>query len=114
GFQGPQGECEPCFDLTTQIPLILEGQDVADFDYSFHLDEVDSWFGDNPIANPDSFCITENTTIYVFISGAGNPNCADSTSFELIVNCAFTPPANMELCDNDHNNSEDVDLADLA
>src|SRR5699024_1807536 len=48
------------FDLTNQIPLILEGQNSDYITITFHIDETDAKNNENAIINPDHFENTKN------------------------------------------------------
>lgn len=74
------------FDLTTQIPAILDGQDPAEFNVSFHLTEIEASTNTNPIANPDAYENTENPqTLYVRVEFEDFPSCYSIVQFDLIV-----------------------------
>ncbi len=74
------------FDLTSQIPSILDGQDPDDFEVSFHLTELDAQTGNNAIVNPESYENSSNPeTIFVRVQRANQPSCYSIVNFDLIV-----------------------------
>ena len=77
------GNEEATFDLESQIPTILDGQDPADFNVSFHLTQLDSEAGANPIANPSAYTNTTNPeTIYVRVERADEDTCFSTVNFD--------------------------------
>lgn len=94
------------FDLTTQIPIILDGQDPADFNITFHLSEVDASNNASAIANPDAYVNTTNPeTIFVRVERADLPTCFAIVDFDLIVTQGFeittNLPESVALCEGD-------------
>lgn len=94
------------FDLTTQIPVILDGQDPSDFNVSFHLFEAQATTNSAPIVNPESYENTENPqTIYVRVEYADFPSCFSVVQFELIVEDGIdietNLPDSLAFCDNE-------------
>lgn len=74
------------FDLTSQIPAILDGQDPAEFNVSFFITEDDALTNSNPIANPDAYENTQNPqTIFVRVDFVVQTSCFSTVQFDLIV-----------------------------
>ncbi|MEX0996820.1 MAG: gliding motility-associated C-terminal domain-containing protein [Flavobacteriaceae bacterium] len=101
------------FDLTTQIPVILDGQDPADFNVTFHLTEDEALTNTNPIATPDAYENTENPqTIYVRVEFADFPSCYSTVQFDLIVEPGIdletNLPDSLSYCDNEPSQSLDA------
>jgi len=98
------------FDLTAQIPVILDGQDPADFNVSFHLSEIDAATNTNPIATPEGYENTENPqTIFVRVEFADFPSCYAIVQFDLIVepgvDLETNLPDSLSYCDNEPSQS---------
>ena len=94
------------FDLTTQIPIILDGQDPAEFNISFHLSEANASLNVNAIANPEAYVNTANPeTIFVRAERADLPTCFVIVNFDLIVTQGFEIitglPESVTLCEGD-------------
>ncbi len=100
------GNEEATFDLDSQIPAILDGQDPAGFNVSFHLTQLDSEAGANEIATPSAYTNTSNPeTIYVRVERAGEETCFSNVTFDLIVGLVVDfetdLPATVDLCSTD-------------
>src|SRR5690606_3760448 len=106
------------FDLT-EIYGEIYGDDLepSSFEITFHLsmEDLENWW--NLEWNPPYPLLTEYQaisnpqTIYVKVQDY-NSDCYKIRAFDLItVDCAFTPPLPVFLCDNDKNGSESIDLA---
>ncbi|MEM7186404.1 MAG: gliding motility-associated C-terminal domain-containing protein [Bacteroidota bacterium] len=100
------GNEEATFDLTSQIPTILDGQDPADFNVSFHLTQLDSEAGANPIADPTAYVnISNPETIYVRVERADEATCFSTVNFDLIVGIVVDfetdLPEMVDLCSTD-------------
>lgn len=94
------------FDLTTQIPAILDGQDPADFSVSFHLTEDDALTNSDPIANPEAYENTENPqTLFVRVEFADFPTCYSTVQFDLVVELGIeletNLPETLAYCDSE-------------
>jgi gliding motility-associated-like protein len=84
------------FNLEDQIATILNGQDPALFNTSFHLTQFDAEANQNPITNPDAYTNTSNPeSIYVRVEKAAEPTCFSTVSFQLIVNELFDLSGNL-------------------
>ncbi len=74
------------FDLTSVIDTVLDGQDPAMFNVSFHTTQLQAEAGVNAIDSPDAY---ENTTspetIYVRVEDFDEPTCFSVVDFDLIV-----------------------------
>ena len=100
------GDGVEVFDLETQIPIILDGQDPGNFDISFHRSLFDAEANVNPIVVPSAYSnITSPETIFVRVQNTGEASCFNTVFFDLIVNpeVAFTTNLETEiaLCSND-------------
>jgi gliding motility-associated-like protein len=100
------GNEEASFDLESQIPTILNGQDPADFSLSFHLTQLDSEAGANAIATPSAYTNTSNPeTIYVRVERANEETCFSNVTFDLIVGLVVDFDTNLpdaiDLCSTD-------------
>jgi len=94
------------FDLTSTIPEILNGQDAADFNISFHLTQLDADTSINAIAAPDMYINTSNPqTIYVRVDNISEPSCFSTVDFDLILNTVIdlitNLPDTVALCSTD-------------
>ncbi len=94
------------FDLESQIPTILDGQDPADFTITFHTSLFDAEADQNAIDTSDAYTNVSNPeTIYVRVEKANDPLCFSTVSFDLIVNevIDFTTnlPNTLDLCSTD-------------
>ena len=85
-INGNDDEAE--FDLSTMLDTILNGQDPAVFDVSFHESDADAQNGTDPLG--DSYTNTSNPqNIYARIYNRLTPDdleCYDVASFNLVVN----------------------------
>jgi len=80
------GNGEATFDLTTQIPTILNGQDPALFNISFHHTLLEAQANTNPIATPNAYVNVANPeTVYVRAEKVDDPTCFATVEFDLIV-----------------------------
>jgi len=91
------------FDLTTQIPSILNGLDPSEFEISFHTTLIDAESSFNAIDTPDAYInVGSPETIYVRVEIAGQPLCFSIVSFDLvlfnIIDLTTNLPASVELC----------------
>lgn len=94
------------FDLDSQIPTILDGQDPALFNTSFHLSLLDAGGNINPITNSAAYNNSVNPeTIYVRVEKVNEPTCFSTVEFDLIVqeliDFQIALPTTFNLCDTD-------------
>jgi gliding motility-associated-like protein len=94
------------FDLSSQIAEILDGQNPADFEITFHTSQEDADLGDNPIATPTTYLNTTNPeTIYVRVERLNQNDCFTTTSFDLIVELPLVIttnlPSQLDVCANE-------------
>ena len=74
------------FDLESQIPTILDGQDPAQFNITFHLSQLNAEANIGAIDTPSAYENTENPeTIYVRVEKASEPTCYSTVEFDLLV-----------------------------
>ena len=74
------------FDLTAQTTTILNGQDPAEFNITFHLSQDDADANTGAIATPNAYVNTTNPeAIYVRVERVDNPACFSTVDFNLIV-----------------------------
>lgn len=100
------GNQEGIFDLDSQTPIILNGQDPLLFNTTYHLSQFDADINQNPIVNTGAYVNTTNPqTIFVRVEKADEITCFSTVSFDLIVqeliNFEITLPSLIELCDTD-------------
>ncbi|WGF93333.1 gliding motility-associated C-terminal domain-containing protein [Aequorivita marisscotiae] len=100
------GDETEVFNLEDQISIILNGQDPALFNTSFHLSQFESEANQNAITNPSAYTNVSNPeTIYVRVEKANEPTCFSTVSFQLIVNPIFdlsgNLPSEVQLCVGD-------------
>ena len=94
------------FNLENQIAIILNGQDPALFNTSFHLTQFNAESNQFPIADPATYTNVSNPeTIYVRVEKANEPTCFSTVSFQLIVDPIFdltgNLPTEIQLCVGD-------------
>ncbi len=94
------------FDLTSQIAEILNGQNAADFELTFHTSQGDADLGDNPIATPAAYQNLANPeTIYTRVQRLNQDDCFSTTSFDLIVELPIVIttnlPTQLDVCANE-------------
>jgi gliding motility-associated-like protein len=85
----PGNDGSEIFDLTMANSEVLNGQNPADFNITYHttLNGAQSGMGTDQIMNDTAYPSNTTTpeTIFVRIEAATNPTCADDTSFTLTV-----------------------------
>jgi gliding motility-associated-like protein len=82
----PDGNGTEIFNLEDQIPTILNGQDPALFNVSFHNTQFEAEANYNPIATPNAYSnISNPETIYVRVEKVAEPSCFNTVSFQLIL-----------------------------
>ncbi|MEM6514628.1 MAG: gliding motility-associated C-terminal domain-containing protein [Bacteroidota bacterium] len=79
------------FDLVSHIPNLLDGQNIADFDVTFYLNETDANNSENAIENPSAFT-SGSQTLFIRVSNTNASNCFAIGSFDII--SIVTPIAN--------------------
>ncbi|RDK88238.1 gliding motility-associated C-terminal domain-containing protein [Marinirhabdus gelatinilytica] len=94
------------FDLTVQIPTILDGQDPADFNITFHNTLLDAEAGQLAIDDPTAYSNTVNPeTIYVRVERVEQETCFSTVAFDLILNAIIDLttdlPTEVNLCDDE-------------
>lgn len=92
------------FNLDSQIPTILNGQDPLLFNTSFHLSQLEAEANLNAISNTSVYNNTANPeTIYVRVEKASEPTCFSTVNFDLnvqlLIDLEIALPANINLCD---------------
>lgn len=73
------------FNLTSQIPAILNGQSPNDYQVSFFETQNDAYNNINPIANPSSYTNSSNFQVIYFRISSLNSFCYATSSFMLEV-----------------------------
>ena len=91
------------FDLESNSPNILNGQDPATFAVSYYANQIDAEAGVNALVSP--YDNTSNPqTIYARVENTSASDCYKVTPFDLIVNdipvSSFTPDFDYEVCPN--------------
>lgn len=94
------------FELTTVIDTVLDGQDPANFNVSFHLTEFDAQSDQNEINNASAYENEANPeTIFVRVDRANEETCFSTVTFDLIVDQVVdfdtTLPENTVVCSSD-------------
>ena len=94
------------FDLTSVIDTVLDGQDPANFNVSFHLTEFDAQADQNEIANAAAYVNGANPeTIYVRVDRVNEETCFSTVEFDLIVDEVIDFDTNLpepaEICSSD-------------
>ncbi|MBC8757709.1 hypothetical protein H2O64_23785, partial [Kordia sp. YSTF-M3] len=100
------------FDLSLQIPQILDTQNPADFNITFHANQTDANDDLNPL--PTMYNGADSETIFVRIeSSQVGSNCHSTTMFQLFFNAlpVANQPSNIVTCDLDNNGFEIFDLS---
>lgn len=101
----PAGEAG-VFNLEDQIPIVLDGQDPALFNVSFHTTELDAQANTNAITNPSAYeNVSDPETIYVRVENVDQPSCFSIVSFELSIEDAVVLtndlPSEVVICSTD-------------
>jgi len=94
------------FDLTTQIPTILDGANPAELNVSFHITQFDAEAGQLAIADPTNYnSVTNPETIYVRVERVTQEACFATVNFDLILNPVIDLttdlPTEVGVCDTD-------------
>jgi len=109
------------FDLASLEALVLGGQSNSEFTISYHTSQEDADSNSNPLGSPYVNLVAfQSEQIYARIESNVNPNCYDSTDFEIGV--ASSPSANavlFEKCDDagdgdDTNGFTEFDLNNIS
>jgi gliding motility-associated-like protein len=74
------------FDLGALIPDILGTQSDTDFAVTFHNSQSDADSNSNPLTIPYYNTTPNQETVFARIENISNPDCFDTTSFNLVVN----------------------------
>ncbi|WP_443632542.1 T9SS type B sorting domain-containing protein [Candidatus Marifrigoribacter sp. Uisw_064] len=108
------GAAPGIFDLTVNTPIVLGGQNPADFNVSYHNSQIDADTNTAPIATPAAYLITgTNETIYIRIEDLTGV-CIVTANFDIIFNPAIAgviTPNPYILCDSDESGDEEIDLS---
>ena len=72
------------FDLSSQNEIILEGQNIDNFDVSYHISEQDAMNGENPLESQYQN-LTNPQTIYARVESSNAYECFSITSFDLVI-----------------------------
>ncbi|WP_439152036.1 PKD domain-containing protein, partial [Winogradskyella sp.] len=91
------------FDLGSQIPDILGGQDPATFNVSFHSTQADADNNSMPLATNYTNTIPNLEPVFVRVEDPANPDCFGTITFDLIVNPVpdIVPVSPLQVCDDD-------------
>ncbi len=100
------GDMVEIFDLTSQIPTILNGEDAADFNISFHTTQLDAEANASPIGTPSAYAnTTDPETIFVRVERVLDESCFSFVAFDLILNDIFSLannlPSTIDICSTD-------------
>ncbi|WP_443632543.1 T9SS type B sorting domain-containing protein [Candidatus Marifrigoribacter sp. Uisw_064] len=102
------------FDLTVNTPIVLGGQNPADFNISYHNSQIDADTNTAPIATPAAYLITgANEIIYIRIEDLTGV-CFVTANFDIIFEGAIAgviTPNPYVICDQDATGDEEVDLS---
>ncbi|MBV1923727.1 MAG: hypothetical protein KUG68_06855, partial [Flavobacteriaceae bacterium] len=102
------------FDLTTNTPIVLGGQNPADFNISYHNSQADANTNTAPIGTPAAYTITgTNETIYIRLEDLTGA-CFVTANFDIIFEGAIAgavSPNPYFICDQDATGDEEVDLS---
>jgi len=80
------GNSEATFNLESQNPIILDGQDPLDFNITFHTSQGDAELNLNAIITPTAYQNTSNPeTIFVRVEKAIETTCFSIVDFDLII-----------------------------
>ncbi|TVZ55467.1 gliding motility-associated-like protein [Lutibacter sp. Hel_I_33_5] len=90
------------FNLESQTPILLSGQNAANFTVTYHLSTSNANTGTNALSSPFKNLIKDRQTIYARVTNKLNNCFSNVTSFDIIVNPL--PIVNqlndIEICDN--------------
>ena len=94
------------FDLNSKDNEVLNGQNSADFNISYHLSQNDADNNVNPLASPYPYTDTSMPLpVFVRLETISDPTQFESTSFNLIVSQTptITTPNDIIVCDDNTN-----------
>ncbi|RAR74074.1 choice-of-anchor L domain-containing protein, partial [Flavobacterium aciduliphilum] len=88
------------FNLETNTPIILNGQNPNNYEINYHLNLTDAQNINNPILNPTNYHGTNGQVIYASIQDLTGTGCTEVKSFVLLTNCPTitSPSTNQSLC----------------
>ncbi|MAZ72946.1 MAG: hypothetical protein CMC70_07340 [Flavobacteriaceae bacterium] len=94
------------FDLTVQIPTILDGANPAELNVTFHNTQLDAEADQLAIDDPANYSSVSNPeTIYVRVERVSQETCFATVNFDLILNpiidLTTNLPTEVNLCDTD-------------
>lgn len=94
------------FDLTTQIPTILDGANPGELNVSFHTSQFDAEADQFAIADPANYSSVANPeTIYVRVERISQETCYSMVDFDLILNpvvdLTTDLPTEVNICDTE-------------
>ncbi|GGE20027.1 choice-of-anchor L domain-containing protein [Psychroflexus salis] len=98
----------PVFDLTQQSSTLLEGNSILDSNsLSFYQSENDAINATNEIVNLQNFSASSlNQSIWARVESGANPDCFETTSFNLVTQELADVNLNVDdiiVCDNTNN-----------
>lgn len=102
------------FDFSTTDPQILDTQNPSDFNIEYFTSQADADLGSVngaiPLTSPYP---SGGEQVFVRIENVNNPDCFETTDFELFVDAqpVASPAQDLRICDTGNDNSEDVDLS---
>ena len=102
-------------DLTSLDIKILNGQDPALFDVTYHHSQIDAETGANPIASPYYNLTPNSERIFYRIENNQNTDCYGTLFFDLkVYNLPIANPIpDIEVCDDDNDGFFSFDFNDL-
>lgn len=94
------------FDLTAQIPTILDGANPGELNVSFHNTQFEAEANQFPIADPANYSSVENPeTVFVRVERIAQETCFATVDFDLIlnpiVNLTTDLPTEINICDTE-------------
>lgn len=108
--------CQAVFDLTVTEAEIIGSQNPAGLVLSYHESQADADTGSNAISASDYLSIAYQNTIHVRVENTSDPNCYDTTTFQLNIFDTPVPTEvpDWEVCDNDNDGRYTFDLIEKA
>ncbi len=102
----------PEIDVSVKDSEVLGGQSASTFTVSYHASLIDAQNDVDPLPMPYTN-IGPNETIYVRLKNRNNPDCYDTTSFDLVVKAApeLHPVTDWTVCDTDTDGLFTFDLS---
>ncbi|MAP55499.1 MAG: hypothetical protein CL605_11410, partial [Altibacter sp.] len=103
------------FDLTVNTPLVLGGQNPADYNITYHTSQADADSGAAPIGTPGAYLIATPPveTVYVRIEDLSG-TCFATDSFTITFATVTSGPVTPNpfiICDQDNNGMEVINLS---